>query len=427
MGSGVFLFATPRCGVAPFVVYSHRMQCVGDWKGNFAMSVSRSKSDGRWRFRVVGTWSDGVTERVSGSAPKNDNTKAAAQRAEAQQLAFMAAHPKPTSDATEDTQNNKPAPHLSLVPSLPPVPTVEEFAPTFLASAGVGNKESTREDRAKRMRLYILPSLGHLRLDELDFAKIDDFKTSLHQRETNLATKTMQAGMINVLLKLVKQILIMAKRRKLIAEVPEIEYLKAPESKTDFLSFDEADRLVAAADGDWRTMIITALRTGVRRGELMAIRRDAVNLFSRKLDVKSSYYRGRFTLPKSNKTRSIPLSGHVRAVLDTHRPGCAGLLFCDEAGVPYSNSRMNTALNRICLAAGITRHIGWHVLRHTFASHLVMRGVSLRVVQDLMGHSSILQTQRYAHLAPHVSVEAVELLDAPAPAVPALEEMKMAA
>jgi site-specific recombinase XerD len=54
---------------------------------------------------------------------------------------------------------------------------------------------------------------------------------------------------------------------------------------------------------------------------------------------------------------------------------------------------------------------GWHALRHTFASHLVMRGATLKAVQDLMGHSTILMTMRYAHLAPDVVRSAVKLLD----------------
>lgn len=55
--------------------------------------------------------------------------------------------------------------------------------------------------------------------------------------------------------------------------------------------------------------------------------------------------------------------------------------------------------------------VGWHVLRHTFASQLVMKGVPLRVVQEWMGHTTITMTERYAHLAPGFSSEAVSLLD----------------
>lgn len=71
---------------------------------------------------------------------------------------------------------------------------------------------------------------------------------------------------------------------------------------------------------------------------------------------------------------------------------------------------MASQLTRMCRLADL-RSVGWHVLRHSFASHLVMRGVPIRAVQDLMGHASILITQRYAHLMPGVSHEAVRLLD----------------
>ena len=69
------------------------------------------------------------------------------------------------------------------------------------------------------------------------------------------------------------------------------------------------------------------------------------------------------------------------------------------------------AILRNATRAGI-RPIGWHTLRHTFASHLVMRGVPLKAVQELMGHATIDMTMRYAHLSPDVKKDAVRALDA---------------
>jgi integrase len=108
----------------------------------------------------------------------------------------------------------------------------------------------------------------------------------------------------------------------------------------------------------------------------------------------------------------VPLSGAAGDALAAHRHTRGERVFCDGQGKPFTQGVMASQLERICRLAGL-RSISGHVLRHTFASHLVMRGVAIRAVQELMGHASIVITQRYAHLAPHVSQDAVRLLDTP--------------
>ncbi|MGH9889434.1 MAG: N-terminal phage integrase SAM-like domain-containing protein, partial [bacterium] len=128
---------------------------------------------------------------MSGTAPKTENSKAAAQRAEAQQLAFMASRPKPADGATEEPPNtrNAPATEPSSEASRPAVaktiPTLTAFAETFLAVTKPDNKPCTVENKESMLRLQILPRIGDLRVCDIDDAVIQDFRAAL-QNSPNL-------------------------------------------------------------------------------------------------------------------------------------------------------------------------------------------------------------------------------------------------
>ena len=102
---------------------------------------------------------------------------------------------------------------------------------------------------------------------------------------------------------------------------------------------------------------------------------------------------------KNGKPRHIPLNGRLREVFKrVPRNLGSDLIFCRSDGKAWVDIRESStaALQR----AGIEKHVTFHTLRHTFASHLVMAGVDLYTVSELLGHSSIEMTQRYAHLSP---------------------------
>ncbi|HEX3479595.1 MAG TPA: tyrosine-type recombinase/integrase [Kofleriaceae bacterium] len=111
----------------------------------------------------------------------------------------------------------------------------------------------------------------------------------------------------------------------------------------DFLTFEESEHLIAHADGTWRTMILVALRTGLRRGELLGLRWEDVNLDRGRIRVVENYVRGQFKAPKSGKPREVPLSGEARAALAQHRERRGGggeRVFCDAQGKPYTQGVM---------------------------------------------------------------------------------------
>ena len=135
-----------------------------------------------------------------------------------------------------------------------------------------------------------------------------------------------------------------------------------------------------------------------------------MDLVAGTLTVRRSSWRGIVGTPKSGRDRKIPLTARLRAALRAHRHLRAELVFCHADGSPFTQSAIEAALRLACKRAGL-RSIGSHVLRHTFCSHLAMRGAAPKAIQELVGHSTLTMTLRYMHLAPSALREAVGLLD----------------
>ncbi len=173
------------------------------------------------------------------------------------------------------------------------------------------------------------------------------------------------------------------------------------------------ERIIRAADGQWRAMCIIAVRAGLRLGELRALRWDDVDLLTGKLTVHRAAWKMIVGTPKSGHAREIALTNEANQALSQMDPSRSPFVFCAEDGTMLTKESCKWPLWRASKNAGLDRLIGWHVLRHTFASHLVMRGAPLKAVQELLGHADIKVTMRYAHLTPSSRGEAIGLLDLP--------------
>ena len=150
-------------------------------------------------------------------------------------------------------------------------------------------------------------------------------------------------------------------------------------------------------------VVVLALNTGLRRGEIFKLSWSNVNLSSKQITVIS-------TTAKSKKARYLPLNNEALAALKTwnKQTGSGEYVFPNKDNQPLTNIKRSwtSLLDR----AGIT-NFRFHDMRHDFASQLVMKGVSLYTVKDLLGHSTIQMTERYAHLAPKQLEDAVNLLN----------------
>jgi integrase len=300
------------------------------------------------------------------------------------------------------------------------VETLSEFSKTFIKLHAVPNCKPRTADLYRQLfRLYLLPELGPIRLDAIGALEADKLKAKL--LGTGLGRKSVRNA-----LALLSKVLHYAEETGIIDSAPKVKLPPAPATDVDFFDFDEADRLLAAAAKEkepvWYAAILLALRSGLRRGELFELRWKDVDLDARRIDVRRSHSRGHTTSPKSNRGRSIAMSSQTVAVLTSLRKaqvrsigddfGANDFVLAGSDRTRISKSAADRALARICSRAGL-RELSWHKLRHSCASHLIMRGTPLRVVQEVLGHATLSMVLKYAHLAPQVTAQAIESLDLP--------------
>jgi integrase len=284
------------------------------------------------------------------------------------------------------------------------VPTLKEFAQRFVETyARNNNKPSEIENKESILRVHLVPALGHLALNAIKPPDVEIYKS--RKLNEGLARKS-----VNNHLTVLRRSLAIAVEWGLIESVPVIRWLELPPPEFDFLTIVEARRLIEAADAEWRCMIIVAVRTGLRLGELLALRWVDVDLDGGRLVVRRAAARGVIGTPKNGKAREVPLSEQAADALRNQQPRRGEFVFCTPAGSMLTRGATKWPLKRALARSGL-RTIGWHVLRHSFASQLVMRGAPLKSVQELLGHSTIEMTMRYSHLSPDARRDAVRLLD----------------
>lgn len=188
------------------------------------------------------------------------------------------------------------------------------------------------------------------------------------------------------------------------------ELLRVKRKKYNKWRQERGYRLYPSLDGlpfaDYlKPMVILSMHTGLRRGELFNLKWSDIDFARRNLTIDGFK-------AKSGRTRHIPLNEDAMDTLRKWRDqtGAEGLVFSSKKGKRFDN--IQKAWTAVLEKAKIT-DFRWHDLRHDFASRLVMNGVDLNTVRELLGHSDIKMTLRYAHLAPEHKAKAVALLTIP--------------
>jgi len=346
----------------------------------------RRDSRGQWRYRKVVRLPDGRRIRISGTPATN--TKSACEGAERDHIARVQS---PADDRTRKEE----APTLNRFQ--------REFMETYVAA---NNKPSERMSKEYMFKHHLLPWFGRRRLDDISTRDIERFKAG--KLAAGLSPKT-----VNNFLTCLGKTLRYAAESELIEKLPRIKFVKVHHEKIDFLDFDEYARLLEAARADSVALaaILLAGDAGLRVGEIRALKWGDLDLKTGRLTVQRTDYRGHMGSPKGGRSRTLPMTRRLCAALVAMRHLKGPFVFCLADGRMWNRGHVETPLRRARKRAGL-RRFTWHKLRHTFCSHLAMKGAPVRTIQELAGHASLTTTQRYMHLTPDAARAAIRLLEA---------------
>jgi len=214
--------------------------------------------------------------------------------------------------------------------------------------------------------------------------------------------KAVKAATVNRELNCLKHMFTKAQDWNMTATNPTrgVKLLRKENSRIRFLSKEECLRLYRACSKHLRPIVLIALHTGMRRGEILNLKWEDIDFDRRLIYIRQT---------KSGESREIPMSDVVLSTLS--RLEATGEYVFSKDGDRRRDLR--TGFANALKRAGIT-DFRFHDLRHTFASHLVMSGVDLLTVKELLGHKTIDMTLRYSHLSPshkRKAMESLRLLD----------------
>jgi integrase len=301
----------------------------------------------------------------------------------------------------------------------PSTDTVAEFLTEWLRHAGRGNAQSTRDCYLINVRTHLIPALGRIKLAQLRPMHVERFLTA--QARKGLAPATIDKHYWT-LHKALDRAVAWGK----LVRNPADQVDKPGQQDSCVRSFDvvEQAQILGRAAGAWMYgPILVAMATGMRRGEIVALRWRDLDLGAGTIAVRGSVQEdtGGVSMGTGKTTASVRvvrvpasicsfLSEHrdkqrmLAGAVSTYRD--AGLVFAREDGSIKRPSVVTNQFGRICERLGI-EDAHFHCLRHTFATEMLRAGVNVKVVSEMLGHASVSTTLRiYAHVLEDMQADA---------------------
>jgi integrase len=246
-----------------------------------------------------------------------------------------------------------------------------------------------------------LKYFGNIRLSELNTSQIESFITH------RIKTGSIYCGRKDIVN--IKACFKWAVKNNYLAKNPadDIKKVRAPEKLPKFFTEVEFKKLLTVIDNQViKDIVQIALNTGLRQAELIDLRSNQIDLDRWLIILNNQNY-----LTKSKKIRLVPMNKIVKEILTNRIRNNNDEFVFKINDVKVYQDYLVHKFKKYVIAADINPELTFHSLRHTFASWLVQRGVSIYEVSKLLGHSSVQVTEIYAHLKQENLREAVDLLN----------------
>lgn len=245
----------------------------------------------------------------------------------------------------------------------------------------------------------LVTKYGNLPLRRFNMMLLEQFQTErLHKGNKPATINRFIATIKHMFTKAVDWNMV---EESILKSVRRVKLLEEKNRRLRFLSKDECQELVKHCSPYMKPMVVMALNTGMRKGEILTLKWSNVDMKHRFILLEDT---------KNGERREIPINDTLTQAIDSlpRRIDDGYVFFDPKTDKPYQYIKKGfaTALKK----AGI-QDFHFHDLRHTFASQLVMAGVDITTIKELLGHKSLAMTMRYAHLAPSHKKNAVSILD----------------
>lgn len=293
--------------------------------------------------------------------------------------------------------------------------TLEQFLVDHYMPHAKKKKGSWRTDEI-RIHKTIIPALGHMPMRAMTTADVNAFLDAVADGGAAPATVVQYMALLRQAYNIAAMTSIDGV--PILTGQSPLHGIKAPQlfnARVGFLSYDDADRLTDAAKSksqDLHDAIVISLNTGMRKGEVMRMEWQDVDLVHGIIIVRDG--------PKQKPGGIVHINPEVEGVLSARKDGRAkphGKVFPGVKGEERDISRSFAILVReLGLNEGVTDRrnlVVFHTLRHTFASWLAMAGTDILRIKALMRHKTLAMTERYAHLIPDATKAAVHNLRPP--------------